>query len=211
MLGLDADHVVARIRAHNLPVATPGFAQSLMVGTIGFTLVSVLMFSVWALAGAWMYRTLGEGLFYSLLAGGFMLGGGAVFKPVLAGVRPSSIVAVFVIAFMIYAATWIACWFTIRETGEWVAGLLGPALMGMLFAYLFAAPEQMWRCCLALVLGHTAGYFIGRELFAWEPLANQYGMLIWGLTYGIGFGAGISASFYWCQAETRRRLHEIAT
>jgi len=80
----------------------------------------------------------------------------------------------------------------------------------MIFTRAFGANQQMWRCVAAMVAGHTAGYFIGEWLFAWEPLRSRYGMLLWGVTYGAGFGSGIAASLYWCQTETREKLKALS-
>lgn len=206
MLGLDPDSVIARIKQAGKPVVLPDLKQSLTVGALGFTIVSVLMFGLWAVAGRWLHQQLGELLFYSLLAVGFMGGGGAAFKPILIGQNLGRFYILFVGSFLIYAAVWILCWFTVRDIGEWLASFLGPALMGMLFAWAFGAPTRMARCVLALVVGHTAGYFIGSWLFAWAPLQNRFGMLIWGVTYGVGFGAGMSYALSICQEATRGRL-----
>lgn len=211
MLDLDSDSVISRIEASDEKVALPNLKQSIIVGAIGFTIVSVLLFGIWAGAGRWMYQNLGATLFYSLLGVGFMAGGGGAFKPVLIGNNLGRFYALFVGAFFVYAAVWMACWFTIREVGEWVASGLGPALMAMIFTWAFRANEQMWRCVTAMVAGHTLGYFIGEWLFYWEPLQNRYGMLLWGVTYGVGFGAGIAATLYWCQTETRGKLKDLSS
>ena len=61
MLGLDPDCVVNRIQAAGRPVLLPNLRQSLVVGTVGFTIVSVVAFAVWALGGRTISRALGAG------------------------------------------------------------------------------------------------------------------------------------------------------
>ncbi len=213
MLGLDSDSVISRIRSGNGRVVLPELKQSIVVGTIGFTAVSVLMFGVWAVAGSWLSRNVGELGFYSILAIGFMVAGGGSFAPILIGKNLGRFYVLFVGSFLLYAVIWTACWFLLRELKwgrEWAGSILGPALMGMMFAGAFRANDQMLRCVLAMVVGNTAGYFIGEGLFYLQPLHNQYGMIVWGVTYGAGFGAGIAASLYWCQSEVRENLKVFA-
>jgi hypothetical protein len=209
MLGLDSHSVIARIRSGSGKVVLPDLKQSITVGTIGFTVVSVLMFGVWAVAGSWLSRNLGELGFYAVLAIGFMAAGGGSFAPILIGKDLGRFYVLFIGSFLLYAVIWTACWFLLRELKwgrEWAGSIVGPALMGLIFAWAFRANEQIWRCVLAMVVGNTAGYFVGEWLFYMPPLHNQYGMILWGITYGAGFGAGIAASLYWCQTETREKL-----
>ncbi|HAV64353.1 MAG TPA: hypothetical protein DCY13_18545 [Verrucomicrobiales bacterium] len=211
MIGLDPQNVVERIRAAREPVRLPNLRQSIMVGTIGFTLVSVAMFGLWAIAGHWLTQQFGEIGFYAILGVGFMAAGGGVFQPILIGNNLGRFYALFVGSFLLYAVIWTACYLIAREmgqaqAGEWAGSIIGPALMGALFALTFRAPDQLVRCMAALVLGHSAGYFTGDLFFALESLHNRFGMLLWGLTYGAGFGAGIAASLYWCQTRVREKL-----
>ncbi len=209
MLGLDPESVLARIKATGEPVRLPNLRQSLVVGSLGFTIVSVLMFGLWAVAGRWLEQSLGELLFYAVLAVGFMAGGGAVFKPILIGRNLGRFYALFVGSFLIYAVIWTVCWFQYRATGEWLATVIGPAVMGGLIAWTFAAMSRLGSCVVALILGHTIGYFLGSWLFAWEPLYNRGGMLLWGVTYGAGFGAGISYALHVCQTKTRKEVLKL--
>ncbi len=213
MLSLDSDSVIARIGSGNETVTLPDLRQSITVGSVGFTIVSILMFGVWAVGGTWLSRNLGELGFYCVLAVGFMAGGGGAFAPVLIGKNLGRFYVLFIGSFLLYAAIWTACWFLLRKIGwgrEWAGSILGPAMMGMIFAWVFRANKQLWRCVLALVVGNTTGYFIGEWLFYMEPLHNQFGMIVWGITYGAGFGAGIAAALYWCQTETRDRLKALS-
>ena len=209
MLGLDPESVMGRIKESGRPVLLPNLKQALTVGTLGFTIVSVLMFGLWAVAGRWLQQELGELLFYSVLAVGFMAGGGGVFKPILIGENLGRFYVLFVGSFFVYAAVWTLCWFEVPNYGEWLATVFGPAAMGLMFAWTFGAPARRWRCVAGLVAGHTAGYFIGSWLFALDLLHNRFGMLLWGVTYGAGFGAGISSALFACQSANRTRLQAM--
>jgi len=206
MLGLDSNSVVERIRADGRSLRVPTLPQSVITGAVGFTAVSLLMFAVWALAGRWMYAHLGAPLFYGLLGVGFMGGGGCVFAPLLIGKNLGRFYILFVASFFLYAMVWMVCWFKLGSPGEWLATLVGPLLMAGLFVWAFGARTQLKRVGLIMVTGHTLGYFIGEWLFYWEPLNNPWGMMIWGLTYGMGLGGAIASALFWCQAETRDRL-----
>jgi hypothetical protein len=209
MLSLDPESVLARVKQAGAPVRLPTLRQSVLVGTLGFTSVSVLMYGLWAVAGGWLQQTLGELLFYAVLAVGFMAGGGAVFKPILIGANLGRFYVLFVGSFLLYAVIWTVCWFQLRTAGEWLATVLGPAVMAALFAWAFGAGNQALRCAAVLILGHTIGYFIGSWLFAWEPLRNRLGMVLWGVTYGAGFGAGISYALHQCQTAIREEVLKL--
>lgn len=211
MPGLDPESVIARISSENQRIAFPDLKQSIVVAAIGFTVVSMFMFGVWALAGGWMYRNIGAKMFYSLLGIGFMAGGGAAFSPVLIGNNLGRFYVLFVGSFFVYATIWMVCWFGFKAPGEWVATVVGPAIIALAFVRAFRARDQLKKCATAMILGHTVGYFMGEWLFYWEPLANRWGMMIWGMTYGAGFGAAIGATLYWCQTGTREALCALST
>ena len=79
MLGLDSESVINRIKSDGSTFTLPTLKQSVITGTIGFTVVSLLMFGVWAMAAQWMYENLGAKMFYTVLGIGFMAGGGGAF------------------------------------------------------------------------------------------------------------------------------------
>ena len=206
MLGLDPDCVVNRIQAAGRPVLLPNLRQSLVVGTVGFTIVSVVAFAVWALGGRTISRALGTGGFYTAVALVFLAGGGRAFRAILIGENLGRFYPLFVAGFALYAGAWIAGSLMFKSTGEWLGAAIGPLPMALLFCGAFRAWPQFFRCALLLVGCHFAGYFTADRLFQIEALKNQWGMLVWGLVYGIGFGAGLSLTLYHCQSETRSRL-----
>lgn len=209
MFGLDPDSVIRRIRSSGQPVVLPDRKQSMLVGGLGFGVVSLVVFGLWALAGRWLVARIGTIPFYSVLAVGFMAGGPAAFKPVLIGENLRRFYVLFLGSFLIYSVIWIVCWSKWGHAGEGVASVVGPAAMGGLFVGAFDARARWIPCLSALVIGHTVGYFAGSLLFAWEPLHTRIGMEIWGLLYGAGFGAGIGFALSECQSETRARLLEM--
>jgi hypothetical protein len=66
---------------------------------------------------------------------------------------------------------------------------------------------------MVLFFTHSVGYFFGGQLFYWlhGPSASEVlgwfsrtqlsmaGMLVWGLIYGLGFGAGVGYAFFTAQ------------
>lgn len=206
MLGLDPDSVVARVRAAGKPVLLPNLRQSFVVGTLGFAFVSVAAFSVWALGGRALSRSVGAGGFYATVALVFLVGGGRAFRSILIGENLGRFYLLFVSAFALYAGTWIAGSLMFKNTGEWLGAAIGPLPMAVLYCAAFRAWPQFGRCALLLVACHFAGYFAADRLFQLEALKNQWGMLVWGLVYGLGFGAGLSLMLHHCQSETRTRL-----
>lgn len=206
MLGLDPDSVINRIKESGNLVVLPDRRQSVMVGALGFAVVSLVVFGLWAIAGRWLTDRLGTLPFYLILAAGFMAGGPAAFGPILIGQNLRRFYILFLGSFIGYAAIWIGCWMKWGQLGEWLATILGPGLMATLFVNAFGAQKRFLLCAGGLVIGHTAGYFLGSLLFAWELLHNRFGMEVWGLFYGAGFGAGIGLALSECQAATRARL-----
>lgn len=206
MLGLDPERVIQRIRTAGKPVVLPDVRQSTTVGALGFGVVALIVFGLWALAGGWLIPKLGDKFFYPILAVTFAAGGPAAFKPVLIGENLLRFYVLFLGSFLVYAAIWMLCWFRWQHPGEWVASGLGPVAMGLIFIFAFRAGPRLGPSLAALIIGHTAGYFSGSWLFSWAPLHNPFGMEVWGLTYGVGFGAGIGYALAECQRVTRNRL-----
>lgn len=115
----------------------------------------------------------------------------------------------FALAFFLYAGVWTGSYFSLRgKSGEWLGSLLGPAIMGMTFASAFAAPGVVHKVILILFTSHSLGYFVGEYLY--NRLSGVPGMLLWGGSYGLGFGAGIGAALHSCQSEIRSRLQKSA-
>jgi len=207
--GLDSESVIARIRNSRAPVRMASLGQSLATGCFGFGAVSVAAFAVWAWGGTWLGARVGELGLYGACGVVLIGGGGLVLSPLLVGPGARGrFCGLFALAFFLYAGVWTGSYFSLRSrSGEVLAALLGPAILGMTLANAFATPGAMRRIVAALCATHAAGYFAGEILY--ESLDGKAGMLLWGLTYGIGFGAGIGFTLFTCQEPVRSQLAEL--
>jgi hypothetical protein len=219
MFGLDPHSIASRAQAASTTSLAPTLSQSILRGMLGFTLVSLGGFGPWILAGRWFYRHTGEVGLYAACALVFVGLNGPLLHRLI--IPPGSLVRcykIFALAFAGYALVWTLSWMLLRGViGGVVGALAGMAVMGGLLAWGFAAPAATLKVVAALFLTNLAGYFIGD----WAHTAVQsvfgargFGMMpssvglisrsVWGLCYGLGFGAGIGIAFYLCQAEARR-------
>ena len=94
-------------------------------------------------------------------------------------------------------------------------------VMSGILAFGFGAFRASLSIFLVLFVMNGAGYFIGEwahnTVLALKE-GNALGLVlsqstrslgakaIWGLCYGLGFGAGIGFAFYFCQTEARRLI-----
>jgi hypothetical protein len=205
---LDPASIAARARAAGTP-RIPSLGQSLLIGIVGFTAVSVAGFVPWAAFGHLLGPWVGESGLYAICALVFIaLSGPALHRLIIGPGSLSRFYQLFSIAFLVYSAIWIPVWMSLRGPRGSVWGLLGGTFaMGVILALAFDAGRRIATVVVALFLLNAAGYFIGGEceewLFAYHELAAK---LAWGVCYGIGFGAGLGVAFYLCQAEARRLL-----
>ena len=224
MFGLDPQNIANRINTSVQPTHIPTAGESILRGTIGFTLVSLGGFAPWVLGGRWFYRNIGEAGLYAMCAAVFIGLSGLLLHRLIIG--PGSLVRfykLFSLAFLAYAVAWTAAWMTLaRSAGGPFAGIIGALMgivaMGGLLAWGFKAPETLVKIVAALFATNLAGYFIGE--WAYNGVlalkeGNALGLVLegstrallsktaWGLCYGLGFGAGIGYAFYACQAKAR--------
>jgi hypothetical protein len=180
--------------------------------------VSVAGFAPWALGG------LGRELATYLACAAVFIGlSGPLLHGLIAG--PGALwrfSVLFGVAFTANSAAWIAGWMLLHgHTGSLVGLFAGTALMGGIFALAFGAPEAAWKCILALFVLNTLGYYVGgwvegvvaklpnltvAGLATEKPAPPVLAMISWGVCYGIGLGAGLGLSFYWCQSRLRALL-----
>ncbi len=172
-------------------------------GSLGFCLVSLLVFATVAFAERWMYQTLGVAGAYTVWTLLFMLLGASVFLPLIINkARRLQFYFLFSLAFLCYAIGWIAAWFLVRgKLGEWLGSLGGSILMAMAFAAGFRAWRILLKLIIVLFVTNSIGYFIGDALN--NLLSGKLGMLTWGAVYGFGLGAGLAAVLYFVQADSR--------
>ncbi len=187
----------------NLPPAVPSLTKSIATGAIGFGLVSLCVFATVAFADRWMYQTLGLLGAYLAWTVLFILLSGAVFGSlVVVRWRLPRFYFLFGLAFFAYAAGWVIAYFTLRNiAGEWLGSLAGSVLMAVVFAVGFNRLSSTGKLSAVLFVSNSLGYFLGSALN--NSLGGRPGMLLWGVAYGLLFGAGIGAVLHLVQQEPR--------
>jgi hypothetical protein len=188
----------------NVSPAVPSLAKSIATGAIGFGLVSLCVFATVAFAERWMYQTLGLLGAYLTWTVLFILLSGAVFGSLVVGRwRLPKFYFLFGLAFFAYAAGWVIAYFTLRNTaGEWLGSLAGSVLMAAVFAAGFGRLGWLGKLSAVLFVSNSLGYFLGSALN--NSLGGRPGMLLWGVAYGLFFGAGIGAALHLVQQGSRR-------
>jgi hypothetical protein len=184
-------------------------------GSIGFVIVSLGAFSVWALGGRWFEAHFGEAGLYSACALVFLGLSGVLLHPLVRGTGSFlRFYAVFLPAFLAYAIIWCAAWFILHfGLGEWLGSFFGTAAFVSVAGWRFRNYHG-WLTLILVVFGfHSAGYFLGGWSMYWVAGPTGSAMLTglskhgigivaklsWGLWYGLGFGAGIGCAFYYLQ------------
>lgn len=174
--------------------------------------MSLVGFALWAFAGKWFYKNVGEGGLYGASALLFLGSSGFFLHPLVHG--PNSIrrlYKIFVPAFFAYAGVWCAAWFALRfGPGEWLGSLFGSFAFVALTGFGFGNYRGLVRAALVMFVLHSAGYFLGGQLMYWlvgpegremfsslsKAQLSAVAKLTWGLSYGLGFGAGIGYAFW---------------
>ena len=182
-------------------MSKPNLARSIVIGGVGFGLVSLCVFATVAFGERWMYRNLG--IFGAYLAWTimFILLGGAVLGSLVTGRwRLPKFYLLYGLAFFVYAVNWTAAYFMLRGmAGEWVGSLAGSVLMALVFAAGFERLGAMLKFSAILFIANSIGYFLGSALN--DSLRGSNGMLLWGVAYGLFLGAGIGAVLHYAQVE----------
>ena len=184
----------------NPSIARRTLTRSLLMGALGFGAVSLAVFATVAFGERWMYENLGLLGAYSAWTVLFILLGGAVLGSLVVGRwRLPKFYLLYGAAFFAYAVGWVAAYFTLRSaTGEWVGSLAGSILMAVVFAMGFGVAQSIPKFAAILFVTNSIGYFLGSALN--DQITGQFGMLLWGLVYGLCLGAGIGAVLHLSQA-----------
>jgi len=179
--------------------AVPSLSRSIVTGAIGFCLVSLCVFATVAFGERWLYRNLGVLGSYLVWTVLFVVLSGALFGSLVRGRwRLPRFYLLWTIAFFAYAATWTIAYFTLRRTtGEIIGALVGSILMAVVLAAGFRALGSLVKLSAVLFVANALGYFIGAAIFT--SLLNETGMLLFGVVYGLFFGAGIGAALHFAQ------------
>ena len=182
--------------------------KSLLIGGIGFSVVSLGVFATVAFAERWMYSNLGVSGAYIVWTILFMLLGGRVFSLLaVKSDRGLRFYAIFGAAFLSYAVGWVGAYFIVRgPAGEWLGSFLGSVLMALVIAAGFGVLRSAPVMSVLLFVTNSAGYFLGSMLN--DTVRGQPGMLLWGAVYGLFLGAGLGASLYIVQSRARSSIPE---
>ena len=185
--------------SQDLHTPVPSLARSIAIGAIGFCLASLCVFATVAFGEEWMYRTPGVPGSYIIWALLFVVLSGVVFESLVV-VRPRflNFYLLWAVAFLAYAAAWMLAYFVLgRTVGEFVGSLAGSVLMAVVLAAGFGASRAILKLSAVLFVANALGYFLGAALL--ESYPNQAGMLLFGVAYGLFFGAGIGAALQMVQ------------
>ena len=179
--------------SQSLQTSVPSLARAIATGAIGFCLVSLCVFATVAFGESWMYRTLGVPGTYLTWTLLFVVLSGVVFETLVV-VRPRfpNFYLLWAVAFFAYAVVWMVAYFLLgRMTGEFLGSLAGSVLMALVLAAGFGALSSAIKVSVVLFVANALGYFIGAALF--DSYSDCTGMLLFGVVYGLLFGAGIGA------------------
>jgi hypothetical protein len=175
-------------------------------GALGFALVSIAAFSVWAFAAPLFRHAGGELGMYAAIAAVFLGLSGIALGPVAGGA--GRFYRAFLPAFFAYALIWCVAWFGLKgRAGEWIGAAAGCLAFAIISMRMLGCMRGWVVAALALFVLHTAGYFAGdwamydfwladRNAKIPRPEAAMLAKLSWGLCYGLGFGAGIGWVFH---------------
>ena len=204
-IGLAADLVPGRILASDRPLRVPGRAGSVAGGALGFGSVSVLVFACWAYAGRWFCSHVGEAGAYLAWAAIFVVGsGGLSGRWVIGAGSGRRFFGGFAFASMAYSVVWIAAWCASPDRFGGIFGaLVGVAAFGACLCGMFGAWRAWSSMMVGLAVGNLAGYFLGEALH--DLYGGHAGKLLWGLSYGPGFGAGTGHALHAVQSGLRWR------
>ncbi len=189
--------------------------KDILHGSLGFAVVGVAAFSIWAYGSGW-FRSLGGELgMYAAIAIVFLGLSGLILGPLAGGM--GRFYKAFLPAFIIYSVVWCLAWFGLKgRLGEWVGAFAGCMTFGWITLKMLGNTRGWLVGALGLFALHTAGYFAGDAAMydVWVPKARTFekgspefqhymilAKLSWGLFYGLGFGAGLGWLFHRARKE----------
>ena len=205
---LDPQSIAARVRAANVQAPLPTLGASVVRGMIGFTLLSIAGFAPWPILDLWFRRGTEMQLYTACTAIFIGLSGPLLHRLIIGPGSLPRFYKLFAPAFIAYAAVWIAFWVWLRGREGEVAGLLdGTAAMGAILAFAFDAQRSAVKIIASLFVLNALGYFAGGWFEGKLAIDHRLAaMMLWGVCYGIGFGAGLGVAFHLCQSRARAAL-----
>jgi hypothetical protein len=175
--------------------------RAVILGALGFGLVSLLIFATVAFGERWMYSQfglIGSYLVWTILF--IMLGGGVLGFLVSGRWRLPRFYLLFGMAFFAYAVGWTGAYFSLRgKWGELAGSVIGSMLMGSILAAGFGALGSAVKLSIILFIANSAGYFLGSALN--NLTGGNTGMLLWGCLYGVCLGSGLGAVIHLAQTQ----------
>src|SRR4030095_8480213 len=178
--------------------------SSILIGSLGFTLASLVFFCTVALGENWMYMNLGEVGSYLAWGAMFVVLGGILLSPLLRGPRRLlRFLPAFALCFFGYVIGWYTGYMAMGgRPGEWFGAVLGCLLFtaGLAAAFKIRSYRDLFQLFVVILLPNAAGYFLGEMLYF--TIRGRMEMMFWGLVYGLFFGAGIGAAVYLAQKQT---------
>ncbi len=205
--GLTPDQVLSREPAPDAG-RFPSLPVSILFGTLSFTAVSTLAYSLWA--GGLIRQ---QAALYTSIAAVYLVFGGFALSWLVKGAGTAPRFALlFATAFALYAILWCVFWFGLR--GKYFADLWGAAVglapLTWLMLRAFGKEGGFLAAFVVVFLLHSAGYYLGDYLHDAIRDANgrrtATGRLLWGTAHGLGFGTGIGFLLHACQAPIKLRL-----
>ncbi len=205
---LDPQSIAARVRAENVPNPLPTLGASVVRGTVGFTLLSIAGFAPWPILDLWFRHGSEMQLYVFCIAIFIGLSAPLLHRLILGPGSLSRFYKLFALAFLAYAAVWIAFWVWLRGREGEIAGLLGGTVaMGAILAFAFDAQRSVLKIFVALFVLNALGYFAGGWIEGKLAMHHRFvAMMLWAVCYGLGFGAGLGVAFHLCQSRARALL-----
>ena len=188
--------------------------RSTLHGCIGFAVVSIAAYSIWAFVPRIAGSEIGM---YALIALVYLGGAGLALCGLLHGEnRLRRFYRLFLPAFFGYALLWSLAWFVIKgRPGEWIGSVAGTLFFAFVAWKSLGRASGFWIAALMLFALHTLGYFIGGKwmygilasgIEGWaKPQVAIVAKLGWGFFHGLGFGAGIGFALGWWQRTPLRK------
>ncbi len=194
IFGLNPSQVLERLGTEKIK-SPYSLTFSILYGGIGFGLVSVIAYSIWAfrlIRGQWtMYASIA--LVYLLLSGWVLS------RLTIVPKNQIRFTALFSVAFLGYAVLWCLFWLGLKwhHHGDLYGSALGLLLMAIILKRAFGSQGNLLFVFGILFTFHTLGYYAGDDLH--QITGGSTGRLLWGACHGIGFGAGLGCLIHQCQ------------